>query len=165
MSAAMTELPVAGLIRRLMALVYDSLLLLGVTFAYGAIITIIRMSILGRDELDYVNIPFIIHIGSWLLLWAILAGYYVVCWLKRGQTLGMKSWRLQLVTASGEPLSAAVAWKRRIFALISTLPAGLGYLWMLIDKNNGCWHDNWTKTRIVVLPKKSSTGTTTPTTL
>ena len=44
-------LPTAGLIRRLLALVYDSLLLLGVTFAYGVLIWIIRR-IAGDDTLQ-----------------------------------------------------------------------------------------------------------------
>src|SRR5690606_6462137 len=91
-------LPTAGLIRRLLALVYDSLLLLGVTFAYGVLIWLIRR-IAGDDTLQPMG-------GSAALLgllglWLTLAGYCVLCWSRRGQSLGMKSWRLRVETFEG----------------------------------------------------------------
>ena len=153
MTVSTNDLPTAGLIRRLMAMVYDGLLLLGVAFAYGVVVTIVRVSILGADELEYVNIPFVFHLLSWGTLWAILAGYYVLCWTKRGQTLGMKSWRLCLQTPEGYCVEARTAWLRCLLAQVSLLAAGLGYVWVLFD-NRGCWHDRWSRTRVVMLPKE-----------
>ena len=145
---------IAGPLRRLIAMVYDGLLLLGVAFAYGVVITLIRVAVLGRDELDYVNIPFIVHLIIWTMLWVLLAGYYVLCWTKRGQTLGMKSWRLRLESRDGSPVAAKTAWLRALLAPLSLVAGGLGYLWVLFDKRRGCWHDHLTATRVVVVPKE-----------
>lgn len=147
------SLPSAGLIRRLLAIIYDSLLLLGVTFAYGVVITLIRVTLLGKDELVYVDLPLWVHILSWAGLYLLLSGYYVLCWTKRGQTLGMKSWRLRIETTDGQYPGTRQSWLRCPLALVSALPLGLGYLWCWYDRQNGCWHDRWTETRVVVLPK------------
>jgi uncharacterized RDD family membrane protein YckC len=135
-----------------MAIVYDSLLLLGVAFAYGVLVTLLRVGVMGRDELDYVNLPMVFHIAVWLLLWLLLAGYYVLCWRKRGQTLGMKSWRLRLEGLDGRPPGPGQCWLRCLLAPLSMAVLGLGYLWSWFDPR-GAWHDRWTKTRVVVLPK------------
>ncbi len=148
-----SALPTAGLIRRLLALVYDSLLLLGVAFAYGVAVTLIRVSLLGRDELDWVNLPVAVHGLIWVVLWGLLAGYYVLCWTKRGQTLGMKSWRLQIRDKEGRYPGVRQAWLRCLLAPLAALPLGLGYLWSWFDKRHGAWHDRWTGTRVVVLPR------------
>lgn len=146
-------LPTAGLIRRLLALIYDSLLLLGVAFAYGVAVTLIRINLLGRDELDWVNLPIAVHGLIWAVLWGLLAGYYVLCWTRRGQTLGMKSWRLQIRDKNGHYPGAGQAWLRCLLAPVAALPLGLGYIWSWFDKRHGAWHDRWTGTRVMVLPK------------
>jgi uncharacterized RDD family membrane protein YckC len=150
-----SSLPTAGLTRRLIAIVYDSLLLLGIAFAYGVLITVIRLAFMGQDAEGFIHLPIIVHLASWLLLLGILASYYVYCWTKRGQTLGMKSWRLQLETLDGRYVDARQAWLRVFLALVSAVPFGLGYVWCLFDKQHRCWHDRWTHTRVVVTPKTS----------
>ena len=146
-------LPTAGLIRRLLALVYDSLLLLGVTFAYGVLIWIIRR-IAGDDTLQPMGVS--AALLGLLGLWLTLAGYYVLCWSKRGQTLGMKSWRLRVETFGGRHPSTAQCWQRCLLAPVSAAIGGLGYIWCWFDKAHGCWHDRWTDTRVVVLPKRDT---------
>lgn len=147
-------LPSAGLIRRLLAITYDSLLLLGVAFAYGVVVTLVRVGTMGTDELAYVRLPIVFHVVSWFILWLLLAGYYVLCWSKRGQTLGMKSWRLKVEAVNGGHPSGAQCWLRCMLAPVSAAVAGLGYIWCWFDKRHGCWHDRWTDTRVVVLPKE-----------
>jgi len=151
MSDPSPSLPTAGLVRRLMAIVYDSLLLLGVAFAYGVVIWILR-KLAGDDAMEPLRgIPAFLEL---LLLWLTLAGYYVLCWTKRGQTLGMKSWRLRLEHPDGRYVSGKTGWLRSVLALVSAAPAGLGYIWCLVDKDAGCWHDRWTDSRVVLLPKE-----------
>lgn len=160
-SAFLKPVP-AGIVRRLLAILYDSLLLLGVAFAYGVIITIIRVAIMGEDAEGFVELPVILHLASWLILWLLLAGYYVLCWTKRGQTLGMKTWRLKLETADGRHIDQREAWLRCVLALVSAAPLGLGYIWCLFDKKNGCWHDKWTDTRVIVEPREAKAKEVTP---
>ena len=151
MSETAPALPTAGLIRRLMAMVYDSLLLLGVAFAYGVIVWALR-KLAGQNTLEPLTGP--AAFVELLFLWITLAGYYVLGWTRRGQTLGMKSWRLRLEPPDGGAVSAATAWLRTLLAPVSMAAAGVGYLWVLFDKERGCWHDRWTGTRVVVLPKE-----------
>lgn len=144
------ELPTAGLIRRLLALVYDTLLLLGVTFAYGVVIWIIRKA--AGSDMNSPPHP-ISEVAILLGLWITLAGYYVLCWTKRGQTLGMKSWRLLIVDGSGHYPTMRQSILRCLLAPVSAAPMALGYIWSWIDRRHGAWHDRWTGTRVVVLPK------------
>lgn len=146
-----TSLPIAGLMRRLMAIVYDSLLLLGVAFAYGIVLWLIR-KLAGDNTLEALSgLPAALGLIGLVL---VLSGYFVFCWTKRGQTLGMKSWRLQVESLDGRFLTAQTAWLRCLLAVVSALPCGLGYLWCLLPNVKNCWHDRWTKSRVVVLPKK-----------
>ena len=151
MTASTNDLPTAGLIRRLMAMVYDGLLLLGVAFAYGVVIWGLR-KLAGDDTMEPLHgLAATLELAG---LWLVLSGYYVLCWLKRGQTLGMKSWRLCLQSTEGGAIRPATAWLRTLLAVVSALPAALGYLWVLLDRRGGCWHDRWSRTRVVVLPKQ-----------
>jgi len=145
------SLPTAGLIRRLIAMAYDTLLLFGVAFAYGVVVWTLR-KMAGAD----LNEPPSGFAGMVELmgLWLVLAGYYVLCWTKRGQTLGMKSWRLRVESIDGGHPAPWQAWLRCLLAPVSAAPAGLGYIWCWLDKRHGCWHDRWTGTRVVVVPKE-----------
>ena len=93
---------------------------------------------------------------SGLLLIAV--AFFTGFWARGGQTLGMKAWRLQLVKADGSAVNYQLALMRFMYACISALPAGLGFWWMLWDPNQLSWHDRWTGTTIVLLPKKNKSG-------
>lgn len=146
-------MPIAGCIRRLLAMTYDGLLMLGITFAYLTVIWIIRR-VAGQDlNTPLRGLPAALGFTG---LWLVLAYYYVLCWSKRGQTLGMKTWRLRLQTLDGRLPPAKTCWLRCLLAPVSLLPAGLGYLWSWYDRQRGAWHDIWTDTRVVVMPRQIS---------
>ena len=67
-------------------------------------------------------------------LLAISFGFYGWFWTHGGQTLGMRAWRLKALTADGQ----AVSWRHAIIrvaaAHVSLFALGLGYLWLLIDR-------------------------------
>jgi len=79
--------------------------------------------------------------------------FFVGFWTRSGRTLGMQSWGLQLETPDGDIPSFATASVRFIAAIISWVPAGLGFLWQLWDKDKLTWHDRISGTRLVHYPK------------
>ncbi len=66
----------------------------------------------------------------------------------------MRSWRLRVVREDGSPLKWTDALKRLLYALLSWLPLGLGYLWILVDNDKLAWHDRLSGTRLVLLAKR-----------
>ena len=79
--------------------------------------------------------------------------YYVYSWIKTGQTLGMKTWRLQLVTETGGEVGFEHILRRVVLAPLSLVLAGLGYLAFYWSANEQTWHDKFSQTYVVRLPK------------
>jgi uncharacterized RDD family membrane protein YckC len=67
----------------------------------------------------------------------------------------MTAWRLQLERSDGGRITWTDVLKRLAGACISFFALGLGYFWIWIDRDRLAWHDRWSRTRIVVLPKKT----------
>jgi uncharacterized RDD family membrane protein YckC len=82
-----------------------------------------------------------------LLLLAAL-GYYGHSW-RRGQTIGMRAWRIVVRTASGSTLSWPGAALRFAMALVGIACAGIGIFWALFDARGRCWHDLAVGTEVV----------------
>ena len=87
-----------------------------------------------------------------LFLWWSLGGYFVWCWRHGGQTLAMKTWRLQCVRQNGDPISWPMAMARYVLATASLALLGIGFLWALVDRNRLFLHDKLLNTRIIQLP-------------
>ncbi len=83
----------------------------------------------------------------WLLGW--VGAYLVYCWVRGGQTLAMKAWRLRLVTVDGGPVGLPRAMVRYVAAVAGTLPFAAGFLWALLDRDRQCLHDRIAGTRLV----------------
>ena len=134
--------PTAGFLRRLMSGLYDWLLVLGVMM----VLSVPLVAIID-DAVDPGNIYYR------LALLLIAAAFFVHFWSHGGQTLGMKAWRLKLINENAATPDTATAARRFVYACIALAPAGLGFVWMLIDPDKLSWHDRMSRTRIVVLPK------------
>jgi uncharacterized RDD family membrane protein YckC len=96
--------------------------------------------------------------GAWVYLYRaglvlVIAGYYLLNWLRSGQTLGMRAWRLRVVTDSGKPLSVGAAALRLIFGALAWAPAALGVLWLYVDPDHLALHDRLSGTRVVRLAR------------
>ncbi len=85
-----------------------------------------------------------------LFLWGVLAGYYIRCWMKSGQTLAMQAWKLKLVDADGALLGLRLAAMRFVLATLSLMIAGLGFLWAIVDRQHLYLHDRLLKTRLIL---------------
>lgn len=154
------ELPSAGPIGRLAALVYDSFLLFGLLFVPLFILTAIRAprSNLQTDgvvhELPLIG-PAYVMLPYTILM---IAAFYYYFWRRNGQTLGMQAWRLRLDSRDGGRASIRQCLVRMPLGFLSLLLGGLGYWWIWLDRDRLAWHDRLSNTRVVVLPKRTKAG-------
>ena len=136
-----------GLPRRLIAMVYDTFLVLPLVMLTVAI-GLGLITLVAGDQAGDLN-PNVVR----LMILFCLVGFFSFFWLKNGQTLGMQAWRIQLVRSDGSPLALRHCVIRCLTASFSASLLGLGYLWCLVDKNNRYWHDYLSGTELRLLPK------------
>lgn len=74
-------------------------------------------------------------------------------WMHGGQTLGMRAWRLRVQRFDGRPLTLWQVLLRFLAAIPAWALLGLGYLWILVDKDRLALHDRFSESMIVRLPK------------
>ncbi|MEH8016469.1 RDD family protein [Rheinheimera muenzenbergensis] len=152
------DAPRAGLIRRLAALMYDWLILAALwMLAMGlAMAAIALLSQLGLISLagytDYADV--VSQHKIWFQLYS--AGcffwFYLYFWCKGGQTLGMRAWRMLLVSQDNTPVSVKQALLRAVTALL-----GIGNLWLWLRWGKGlALQDQLSGTQVVVLTKEQS---------
>ncbi|MEE4278983.1 MAG: RDD family protein [Halieaceae bacterium] len=142
-------LPAPGLLRRLAAIVYDTLLVVPlVMVCVGA--SLLLRSALGGAADDLLP-PVVVQAIAVLCC----VGFFAAFWLKSGQTLGMQAWRIKLVAAPGNELSFGRCVTRVGSALLSAACFGLGYLWCLVDREGRSWHDLLSGTELKLLPKSA----------
>lgn len=149
------SLPSAGLLRRLAALVYDVFLLFGLMVVPLFLLTAIRShSTFSNESVTHDLPPIAPAPVMWLYMVCIVGGFYGYFWHKTGQTLGMQAWRIRVDNCSGGRPNLRQCFIRGISGLISLGLFGIGFLWLLIDREHRAWHDRLSATRVVVLPKK-----------
>lgn len=83
---------------------------------------------------------------------ALVAGYFLWCWTRGGQTLAMRAWRIRVVYANGAPLTLVGAILRLLLAGAGIAVVGLGLWWALVDRDGQFLHDRLAKTRLVAVP-------------
>lgn len=143
--------PSAGLLRRLAAMGYDSLVIMSLAMLYGGVFLAIKYWAL-QTELpagEKASMGTAGFVGLLLLI----EMFYWYFWCKDGQTLGMRAWRLRVRGNDGGPIRLEAAVLRGLCAPLSLALAGLGYFWCLWDKEGKTWHDRLSGTEVVVLPK------------
>lgn len=148
-------LPTPTIRRRLASMVYDALLLIGVSF-FGFMVPNIVLGVVFQTMLPqgflYLNIV------------VVAAAYFLWFWSRRRQTLAMRTWKIELrSTGGGTPsmdqllLRFALAWSSLLFLAVGlNLLAGLGLLfflaglvWALVDRDRQFLHDRLSGTRLV----------------
>jgi uncharacterized RDD family membrane protein YckC len=155
-SVVTIEFAAPGLIRMFAAMVYDSLLLAAISIGYGALVLGARVAIWGKPEAGHrvlwsLPAEFVITFG-WL---SVLMFFYIYFWRKFGQTLGMKTWRIQVVDAKNHELPSYLqAVKRSTAALFSLLVFGAGYWFALFHPQGRLLHDLASGTQLILLKKK-----------
>lgn len=166
-------LPVPAMGRRLACLVYEALLLFGVTMGAGLVYGVAtnqRHALVGT-------------LGLQIAVFLVLGLYFVWFWTRQGQTLPMRTWHLKVVTWQGQPISHLRAACRYVLCWVWVLPAlavvhvtgvaGGGRTFfalcagVLVYAASACarrdrqfWHDVLCGTRIVPVPQAARAAVT-----
>lgn len=127
-----------GFLRRLAVILYDILLLIALLFVATALLLPLNAGEAFTAQQFYFPL--------YLLLVSFF--FYAWFWTHGGQTLGLRAWKLKVLTLDRQPVSWKQAAFRFIFALFSWLCFGLGFWWILIDKDRRSWHDRLSKTAL-----------------
>ena len=138
----------AGLFRRLLAIFYDTFLLTAILLVVAAIAMTINHGepIEASDSFRPAYVIFMLSICYLYFAWF---------WIHGGQTLGMKTWQIQLQSINSNKITWKTSAIRFVCAIFSWGIFGLGFLWSLFDKKNRCWHDLISKTVLLDLRNKN----------
>lgn len=118
---------------------YEALLL----FAVGFIATWLFQFAAGTVQID----GWRRHLLQAFLV-AVFAAYFLWCWLRGGQTLAMKTWRIRLVAAGGSRLTPQIALLRFAYAVV-LVPTLIGIIWAFFDRDRQFLHDRFAGSRLV----------------
>lgn len=137
--------------KRAVAYIIDSVIVgLIAGIPIGCLIAITTAFAMQMSEEAYIIA--IIAISLIAVFWAVVAGtlYYAWMWSRTGQTLGKKWLGIKVVTAEWTPPSFWRSVGRAIIGYwLSDLVFGLGFLWMLWDDYQQCWHDKLFSTYVI----------------
>jgi uncharacterized RDD family membrane protein YckC len=120
--------------RRLASMAYEALLLFAVAF-FAAWLFFFAS---GARDASSGSLRTILQ----LFIATVFAGYFLWCWLRGGQTLAMKAWRIRLVDVT--PRKAIL----RFALALLLLPVSI--VWALFDPDGQFLHDRLAGTRLVV---------------
>lgn len=151
----------ASFFRRLLAMIYDTLVATAVGMCAAMVIIVTLIILFKNGVLDMQgyaepadviqgSIQYKLLIQTWVGLW--IAGFFLWFWHRGGQTLGMRAWRLRIYSTVDAPMT----WSRLLIRLVSSL-CGLGTLLVLLDyKNKQSLQDRLAKTEVLKLSKEAN---------
>lgn len=136
--------PTASFGIRIAIMVYESLLVIAVVFVASFVV----LPIVGDLAASWQK-----HLFQGFLL-LVLFAYFAAFWLRSGQTLAMKTWRVRLVRADGRAITLKLAFYRFVLALLGLAAAGLGFAWAWVDADRQFLHDRLLGTRLIRVARK-----------
>jgi len=133
-----------GFLRLAAAIFYDALLLAAVLFFATLPLILIPEDIRSIPVVEVMKV-----------LWYLLVSYiyFAGFWLKGGQTPGMKPWKIVLVDQQGGKPNKKQVTLRFFSAILSWALAGLGFLWMIVDRKHLSLHDHLSGSRLLLVKK------------
>ena len=138
---AQTQFKPAPLFKRLAAMLYDSLLIAALWMMIGAI----GVALNGGEEVGGPLLSSALFLATFL--------FFMLFWTRSGQTLGMLAWKIRIQTPEGQAISGLQALLRFFCAGASAACLGAGYWSMLFNKTQLTWHDRYSDSRVVEMPK------------
>ncbi len=139
-------------------MLYDSLLLIACFMLIGGLYVSFVAGIL-KVEPESLS-PTLLQLTLFPLLFITATAFFSFFWRKSGRTLGMQTWRLQVISTREEAdlpnrrLTQSQCLLRLLCALLSLLSCGLGFLWALLSHDRLTWHDLLSHSQVVYLPKE-----------
>ena len=149
--------PRASLFRRCLAMTYDLLVILTLSMCLVGVNLIVVYLLDSYQILDlssYEDHSAFLNTQWWFGLEIILGVwlFYAWFWYDGGQTIGMRPWRLKVLSTNDEPLTFKRAFLRAVFSCF-----GLGNLLMLFPyKDKLSLQDRLTNTEMVILTKEAN---------
>jgi len=139
----------ASFTKRTAALVYDALVVIAILLLATALAMIVVTLIYGSEAISEQQI---LRENPLLFIWLLFCWfyYYCWCWQKAGQTLGMKTWKIKLVTDDKQKISCRNALIRFCSSLF-----GLANVGLFFPINKG-WQDLLSHSNIIDIKKHSS---------
>lgn len=137
---------------RLLALLYDLLPVLALWFLVAVPFVVVDVAISG-DVRHNIGPFSLLQWLLWLACWLATGLYATLSWHRGGQTLGMRPWRLRVTGLDGAPAPLRCLWLRYAVGCISLVAAGAGFWWAWVDRDRLSWHDRYSGTRMVRMPK------------
>lgn len=147
--------PRANFFRRLGAYIYDLFAIAAVLMVAGiiAILMVLLGNKMGLMSLEgYQDVAAYLSESTIFALYLalVMVGFYGYFWVKAGQTLGMKAWRLRVQNSDGSNISFTQSVIR-----MATSAFGLGNVLALFNDRNA-FQDLWGECEVVVLTKEMS---------
>lgn len=127
-----------SLFRRLACVVYDALLVLALL-----LVATFPFSVMTQGVPAEVSR---LLLQAYVLL--LTGGYFAVFW-RKGQTLPMKTWRFELVSAAGGRASWGQVWLRYLLAVVNIVLLGVGWWSALFRADGQFLQDRLAGTRLV----------------
>ena len=144
----------ATLGKRILAIVYDSLIAFFLSFIIIlitqtliiqlGIVTLESVKISETETIQAIPAESIMNkilLSLWLVIPFLYFSYY---WTYKNQTLGMKVWKMKVISNNKN----RVSWLQSSIRYISAL-FGLGFLWMIVDKEHLPLQDRMSNTRLI----------------
>ena len=140
----------ASLARLFAAIFYDLIILIfGLFMVVGFAVLPVHKYFTGLDSIGANEVFFPFFLVSTAFL------YYALSWIFGGQTIGMKAWRLLLVSDNpNQTISVKQVVLRFITAILSAAAFFLGFFYSIIQPNKRTLHDLVSGTHIRYYPKK-----------
>ena len=83
----------------------------------------------------------------------VLAAYGAIMWKLRGATIGGIVFDLHVVRMDGREIDWQTAIVRALSCFLSLAVAGLGFIWIVFDRDKQAWHDKIAGTTVVRVAK------------
>jgi len=124
--------------RHIAIMVYDALLLLSVLL----LASLLAVAANSGQAISEGN-PFFI---AYLL--AVSCFFYGWFWTHGGQTLGMRAWKVHLISQQQHDISWQQAIIRFTVGIIAWIPLGMGYWWQWLGEDKNTWLDSYSASRL-----------------